>query len=78
MTKILISGKFAANLSSSLSRCMSCISTTVPLISLSDASTRNLVHSAMSVKLWDLKYQVTNLSLVSLYTLVGVSTCNIL
>jgi hypothetical protein len=64
MTKILISSKSAANISSSLSRCMSCISTYVTLISLSDSSTRNLVYNAISVKLWDLKCQVKTLSLL--------------
>lgn len=64
MTKILISSKSAANISSSLSMCMSCISTYVTLISLSDSSTRNLVYNAISVKLWDLKCQVKTLSLL--------------
>lgn len=64
MTKISISSKSAANISSSLSMCMSCISTYVTLISLSDSSTRNLVYNAISVKLWDLKCQVKTLSLL--------------
>lgn len=46
-----------------------------PLMSRSVASTKNWVHSIVSVKLCDWKCHVLNLSSASLYTSIGISTC---